>query len=409
MIKHDVNKEIDLIREDFPVFRHRSYLDSACYAPGCTKVAAAVNDWYQSSLLMSTPSFEQTFGWLQPAINARDEAIKLLHANENEVAFTSSTTLALNKLANAIDWKKGDNIVLNDLEFPSNTIPWMQQRRFGVELRRTEHRGGKLYIEDFEKVVDKNTRVIAVSSVQWSSGFRIDLKKLVDLAESYDAIVVVDSAQSLSALELDVRKTGIHFMATQAHKWMFGPFGTGLIYCREDMIDKYVPLELESGNILKNPERMPYHHQPLLDNIYDYDMGIVPTAARFQTCPNLPGLWGLYESLKYVNKYGIENIENRIQNLVDYALDKLTKLNGYEIVSPFEREERSGIIMVTTGRAEDDVKMMQQLSQSGVGVSVRYQANCGGIRISTHFFNNEDDIDRLVMVMGGKARTMFFH
>ncbi len=397
------------IREDFPIFRHRAYLDTACYAPGCVRVIKAVNDWWQSSCLISTQSFEQTFAWLQPLASARTEAAKLLNASEEEVAFTTSTGLSMSKIAHALPLVSGDNIVLNDLEFASNVVPWLPLRKKGIEIRRVKHKEGKLNLEDFKKLVDKRTRVIAISTVQWTTGFRADLKSLVEIAEENGAIVVVDAMQSLGALELDVQKTGIHYMATQGHKWLFAGFGVGLIYCCKDLIDKIEPINVETGNLIKDPEKEPYLLRTDIDNIADYDLGFVPSAAKFQTCPNLPGLWGLNEALKYINEIGIKNIESRVQYLVDYALHNLQTVPNIRIVSPLEESYRSSIVVITTGSNSGDIAMAGLLSQLGVGVSVRYQAGVGGIRISCHFYNNEEDLDKLVQAVKGETTPLYFH
>jgi len=397
------------LRKDFPIFRHRAYVDTACYAPGYAKVAEAVNDWYKSSLLIPCTSFNQTLAWLKPVAFARYEAAKLLNADEEEIAFITSTGMGNNKIAGAIGLKAGDNIIINDLEFPSNVIAFTNYQKDGVEIRRVNHRGGRLYIEDFERVIDHKTRIIAISSVQWTSGFRMDLESLVKLAESYGAYVVVDSCQSLGALNLDVKRTGIHFMVTQAHKWLFGPFCTGIMYVRNDLIDKHDPNIVESGNLYKNPARQPYHHQLDLDNMTDYAIKFVDTAAKFQSCPNIPGLWGLYESLKCINSYGIKNIEERIHHLVDYLLEQLKTINNLKIVSPLEKEVRSGIVLATTGNVTEDCNIMEQLNQLGVGVSVRYQAGWGGVRMSLHFYNNEDDVDKLISALKGDTKPLYFH
>ncbi|MCR4397801.1 MAG: aminotransferase class V-fold PLP-dependent enzyme [Firmicutes bacterium] len=401
--------EISRIREDFPVFRHRAYLDTACYAPGCLRVARAVADWWTSACLISTQSFEQTFAWLQPVARARAEAAKLLNASEEEVAFITSTALGMSKIANSLPIVQGDNIVLNDLEFASNTVPWLHLRRRGLEIRRVKHVNGKLSLEDFKRLIDRRTKAVVVSTVQWTTGFRVDLKRLVEVAEENGAIVVVDGMQSVGALRLDVRDTGIHYMATQAHKWLFGGFGVGLVFCRADLLKKLDPINVETGNLLKDPNKVPYLQCTHLDNIADYDLGFVPTAAKFQTCPNIPGLWGFNEALKYINEIGIIRIENRVQHLVEYALRQLRTVAGIRIVSPLEVDQRSGIVVASTGSKDGDIALCSSLSQLGVGVSVRYQAGCGGIRVSCHFYNSEEDIDRLVSALKGETKPLYFH
>lgn len=401
--------DVEDLRKEFPIFRHRAYVDTACYAPGFKRSVDAISDYLQTTLLMSCSSFDQTLAWLKPVAYAREEAAKLLNAQEEEIAFITSTGMGNNKFAGAIGLKKGDNVIINDLEFPSAVLAYTAYQRKGVEIRRVQHRDGRLYLEDFEKLIDKNTRVIAISAVQWTSGFRIDLEKLVKLADSYGAYVVVDACQSLGGFKLDVKKTGIHCMVTQGHKWLFAPFCTGIMYVRKDLVDKYDPNIVESGNLYKDPKRQPYHHQFDLDNMTDYAIRFVDTAAKFQSCPNIAGLWGLYESLKCINHYGAENIEERIQYLVDCLLEGLKEVKGLKLVSPRERQERSGIVLATTGDVKKDTQIMQELSTLGVSVSCRYQARCGGVRMSLHFYNDENDVERLIQALKGETKPLYFH
>ena len=183
--------DVEDLRREFPIFRHRAYLDNACYAPGFERGTRAVLDYCHLHELIACTSFHQTLAELKPVANARMEAAKLLNAEEEEIAFVPSTGMGNNKFAGAIGLKGGDNVIIDDLEFPSAVLAYTAYQRQGVEIRTVKHREGRLYIEDYAKLVDEHTRVIAVSTVQWSSGFRIDLKKLVDLANSVGAYVAV--------------------------------------------------------------------------------------------------------------------------------------------------------------------------------------------------------------------------
>jgi len=400
---------VEDLRRDFPIFRHRVFVDTACYAPGYQKAVDAIHDFNESLLLMSCASFDQTLAWLKPVAFLREELAKLINAEEEEIAFITSTGMGNNKFAGALDLKKGDNIIINDLEFPSAVLAYTAYQRKGIEIRCVKHDNGILHIEDFEKLIDHNTRVITISSVQWSSGYRIDLKKLVEMAESYGAYVAVDSCQSLGALKMDVKETGIHCMVTQGHKWMFSPFGTGVMYVRKDLLSKLEPNIVESCNLYKNPARQPYHHQFDLDIMKDYAIEFLDTAAKFQSNNNLAGLWGMYESVKCMNRYGAENIEERIQYLVGYLLNQLQTVKNLRIISPFDPKVRSGIVLATTGSVQGDTALMKDLSSLGVSVSCRYQACCGGVRMSLHFYNNETDVDKLISALKGETKPLYFH
>lgn len=402
-------KNVEDIRKEFPIFRHRAYLDNACYAPGFARCKQAVDDYYDMHMLIGCTSFHQTLAELKPVANARAEAAKLLNADEDEIAFVPSTGMGNNKFAGAIGLKAGDNVVIGDLEFPSAVLAYTAYQRQGVEVRIVRHKDGRLPAEEYAKLVDERTRVIAVSTTQWCSGYCVDLKKLVALADSVGAYVAVDGCQSLGALKLDVKETGVHFVATQGHKWLFSPMGSGFMYVRKDLVDRYDPDMVESCNLYKDPARQPYHHQPDLSLERDYAIKFVDTAAKFQSASNVMGIWAMYESLKCINSYGIENIEERIQYLVDYLRDGLKTVPGLTVLSPEEKECRSGIVIASYGDLHKDLDKMDTLSDLGVAVSCRYQANFGGLRVSPHFYNNEDDIDKLINALKGRTKPLYFH
>ena len=397
------------LREEFPIFRHRAYLDNACYAPGFARGTRAVEAYCHLHEMIACTSFHQTLAELKPVANCRGEVAKLLNAEEEEIAFVPSTGMGNNKFAGAIGLKPGDNIIIDDLEFPSAVLAYTAYQRKGVEIRTVKHKEGRLYIEDFAKLVDNRTRVIAVSTVQWSTGFRIDLKKLVDLANSVGAYVAVDGCQSLGAFKLDVKETGVHFVTTQGHKWLFAPMGSGFMYMRKELVDKFDPDYVESCNLFKDPARQPYHHQFDLSLERDYAIKFVDTAAKFQSASNIMGIWALNESVKCINSYGIENIEERIQYLEDYVRDGLKTVPGLTLKSPEEKECRGGIVIATYGDIDKDLATMDTLSDLGVAVSCRFQACIGGLRMSPHFYNNEEDIDKLINALKGKIKPLYFH
>lgn len=401
--------DVENIRKEFPIFRHRAYLDNACYAPGFAPGAKAVSDYCNLHMLIGCTSFHQTLAELKPVANARAEVAKLLHAEEEEIAFVPSTGMGNNKFAASIGLKPGDNVVIGDLEFPSAVLAYTSYQRKGVEIRTVRHREGRLPVEEYAKLMDEHTRVIAVSSAQWCSGYAVDIKALVQLANQVGAYVALDGCQSLGALKLDVKETGVHFVATQGHKWLFSPMGTGFLYIRKDLIDKYDPDMVESCNLYKDPARQPYHHQPDLSLERDYAIKFVDTAAKFQSASNVMGIWALYEALKCINSFGIDQIEERIQYLVDYLHMELKTVPGLTLMSPTERECRSGIVIASYGDLHKDLDTMDTLSDLGVAVSCRYQANFGGLRISPHFYNNEEDIDKLIDALKGKTKPLYFH
>jgi cysteine desulfurase/selenocysteine lyase len=297
-------------------------------------------------------------------------------------------------VASMIDWRRGDNVIINDLEHPANTLPWMHLGRKGVNVKVAKNVGGRIALSDLEQLIDENTRVIAASSVSFCNGFRIDLEDLVRLAEDHGAYVVVDAIQSLGALTLDVRKTGVHFVAAQGLKWLCAPFGSGILYCKRGLVEEFVP-ELVGTENLDVPEGFLTKsvRLPSVDTVSIYDRGLAKTAKRFQySASELPALWGLAAALKYLNEIGISSIESRVLKLSDYLADELQRI-GATVTSPLEDKHRSGIVAYA-----GDLRTVKVLNNEGVAVDLRYAGGQGGIRVSTHFYNNEDDVDKLIAI-----------
>lgn len=386
---------IEEAREDFPVFKQKTYLDTATYSPASTPVLNAVWEWWETRKLIPNPNaLDQYSLWNKRAEKGREEAARLLNARVEEIAFIPTTTFGINMAATMIDWRRGDNVVINDLEHPANTLPWMHLSRKGVNVKVARNVDGRIAISDLEQLIDKNTRVVAFSSVSFSNGFRIDLEALVRLAEDHGAYVVVDAIQSLGALELDVRKTGVHFLAAHGLKWLCAPFGSGILYCKRGLVEEFVP-ELVGTENLDVPDGFLIGsvRDPSEDTIGIYDQGLARTAKRFQySASDLPALWGLAAALKYLNEIGIRNIESRVLKLSDYLVDELQRI-GARVISPLEDKHRSGIVTYA-----GDLRTLKVLNNEGVAVDLRYAGGQGGIRVSTHFYNNEDDVDKLIAI-----------
>ena len=233
-----------------------------------------------------------------------------------------------------------------------------------------------------------------VSSTQWSTGYRIDLAALGELATSVGAWLIVDGIQQLGAVPLEV--DGVDFMATGGHKWLNAPMGTGFLYMSDRAINELDPaswgyLSLEApaggwGNYFSTPEITP-----------DRDYSFLDSARRFETggTSNYPGAIALAKSLELINEIGTDAVADRVWTLGDQLIEGLKRL-PVRLETPFGRESRAGIISFSCGGREEDHACMEHMLDQGICVSQRYTSNAGGIRVSVHFFNNEDDMDAVL-------------
>ena len=389
----NLEDRIQEIRSDFPITHYRIFLDNCAISPISNPVVSAMQGYLETRKLYPLKGvMEQHIVWDGQVKAARTEAAKLINANEDEIAFTVNTTQGIATAASVIDWKKGDNVILNDLEFPGNVMPWMYWRKKGVETRFVKNVEGRIQISDIESQIDENTRVIAISWVQWTNGFKSNLRELSSLADQHDILLFVDGVQGVGAIKLDVKSTGIHMMSTGGHKWLCAPYGSGFLYCRQDLIERYETPYVGARSPKPSPHGLRAYEQEDLDNFEYCNKGIRTNAQRFENpgSPIAPSMYGFSAALKYINDLGSENIESRVIQLTNHLIDLLEK-NRFTVVTPKESGNRSGIVSF-----KGNHKLVEYLLTKNIVVSMRYTGGQGGVRISPHFYNTFEEIEKLV-------------
>ena len=229
----------ELRATEFPVARRWAYLDHAAVAPLPRRSGDALRAWtleQEENGVVSWPA------WAENVEVVRDRVARLLNADRDEIAFVSSTTQGIGLIAEGFPWRDGDSVVIPAEEYPSNIYPWMNLAARGVSVRLVPSRDGRIWPEDLIEAMDPSTRVLAISHVEFASGFRNDLDRLVELCRSRGVALCVDAIQGLGPLTIDVRRTPIDFLAADGHKWLLGPEGAGLLYVRRDWIDRLRPI-----------------------------------------------------------------------------------------------------------------------------------------------------------------------
>jgi selenocysteine lyase/cysteine desulfurase len=277
--------------------------------------------------------------------------------------------------------------VFCEKDFPSNQFPWERLERNGVEIRRAPNRQGRIFVSDIEKRMDSRTRLVAVSSVQFVSGFRMDLRGLGMICRRKGALFCVDAIQSLGMVPMDVQECGIDFLSADAHKWLLGPEGIGIFYCRNGLAERLDPALIGWKSV---------------KNEFDFEspqLQLKTNAQRFEEgSQNLLGIIGLGAAVKLVLEVGIENIMQRVQDLGDLIIGEAAK-RGFQVITPHAREERGGAISFT-GPFNPEA-MRDTLRTKGIMVNVRG----GGLRVSPHFYNQEQEIQRLFAEIDAMRNT----
>jgi len=385
----DIDRNIQKVRKEFPVLRYKTYLNSAAHGPTLRRVWDAVQDWWRFRM-------DEDLGAQTP--DAKGEAAKLLHADQDEISWTTRVSQGLNMVASMLDLERGENIVVTDLAYPSNVYVWLPFRQRGIEIRRLRHRDGRIETADFEKSIDDRTRVVCINHVEWTCGLKYDVKAIAEIAHDHGALLVDDPYQAVGAIDVDVHGDGIDFLVVGSEKWLCCPSFNGIFYIRREFVDAFEPAyrfyaQVDEAFRHGDPWERPEH-----DNIADYDKPLLPGAEKFyRGCVSDSAVWGFHAALSYFNGLGLKQIERRVHHLSGYLIDGLQGL-GVKVNTPLEPEERAGLVTYTTGRQELDVESYWTLQRNSIVVALRYQQGIGGIRVSTHFFNTEEEIDRLLKV-----------
>ena len=369
------------LRALFPITQRAIYLNHAAVSPPPTTTIAAVEaqlrDVHENGSL-------NYLDWLEVKRRTRDALAQMLGARPEQVAFMRNTSDALSTVANGLKWKSGDNIVTFRREFPSNIYPWLRLRgAFGVEVRACEEREGRVDLEQLESMVDENTRLIAISHVQFGSGFRTDLERLGRVARQRDALLVVDTIQSLGVVPIDVEAELVDVAAGAGHKWLLTPEGVGYLYLSDRARERIEPT-LVGWTSVPNPEDYVGVEQGWNRGTLAWETGTGPAAL----------IHGLKASLDLLHEYGPARIAGYLEELTDHLCEGV-RSRSYEIVSSRAPGEKSQIVCIRHPRRFSVTALYAQLKQRNIITAPRGDR----LRISPHLYNSVDEIDQFVAAL----------
>jgi len=270
--------------------------------------------------------------------------------------------------------------VINDLENPANLYPWMAQRARGVEVRVVHGLGGAVRMDDLEGAVDDKTRAVAISHVEWLSGARHDLRTIAELIHGHGGYLAVDGIQATGAIRVDVKRLGVDFYACGGYKWLVGCSGAGFLYVRRDLIPELDPVQYGYRAVEEHDMERP----KLRDDAKKYELGE----------PSYLSTVGTGAAIKMLLDLGPTAIEARVLKLSQRLYDGLEHLS-VGLVSPREKELRSGVVSFSTKDNEATYKLLRE---RGFYLSLRP----AGIRVAVDFYNTEEEVDRLLGVLSGE-------
>jgi selenocysteine lyase/cysteine desulfurase len=367
-----------------PVARDWAYFDHAAVAPLTLPAAETLRLWAEEAVSQGNTVWPH---WSRRVEAMRDTAARLIGAERDEIALVPNTTTGIGLVAEGLDWRSGDNVVTLADEFPTNVYPWLNLASRGVETRRVATDDGRLDLDRLAAACDARTRIVSVSWVGYATGYRHDIARIIEIARTRGALVLLDAIQGLGAFPLDVRETPVDFLAADGHKWMLGPEGAGIAYFRREHLDRLRPLGVG------------WHSVAHASDYTRIEFNLKPSAARYEGgSQNMAGMLALGASLDLLLELGIHAIAESILDVTNEACRGLADL-GARIVSDRRSEhrggsQRSGIVAFELpGR--DPLAVKKHCLKQQVVLSCR----AGRLRISPHAYNNEQDLEQLLAAL----------
>jgi cysteine desulfurase/selenocysteine lyase len=358
------------IRALFPASEQYTYLNTAAAPPLSILAAREGKRYYDEMAQHGDVAWDS---WLSKIEQIREKLANFINADTRSIAFTYSTSHGMNLIAGILD-HCGDVLCPAD-EFPSGTLPWLQQR-YRVHFVRSRD-CGVVDVNDIQRGITTETRVLVTSYVQFATGFRHDLVALGRLCHERNLIFVVDATQGMGVFPIDVVNSGIDFLVFSGYKWAQAGYGVGGLYVASRFLHS-TSFPVAGWWSVRDPEAV------VNDRLY-----LKESAAALEVgCPHFAGIFALGAALSLFEEIGKSRIEERVHELTDYLHHQL-EAERFTIASPLKREQRSGITIVEMRNAPDVVK---RLAEKKIIVSARGK----GLRVSVHIFNNLDDIDRLI-------------
>lgn len=368
--------DIQKIRSEFPVTGRWSYMNHAAVGPLTARAAAAMGELIADAATNGAVNWR---GWLRMDERARAAIAAMVNAEPQEIAFIKNTSEGVNLVARGLDLRPGDVVLTVEGEFVANVTPWLALRDRGVRVRFVPDQGGRVLLDDIASALTPDVRVLAISHVEYLSGFKNDLETIGKLCRERGKFLFVDAIQGFGALRLDVERFHIDAFAADGHKWLCAPEGAGVLYVSRAAQEQ---VKVTQFGWLQYARRGRFadYYAPLRNDARRYEPGTL----------NHVGIAGLAASVELLSEHGAAFIEGRVLALADrVAAGALAR--GYRILGSRAPGETSGIVSI----AKDGIDALmadQQLLARGIVVGQRE----GFIRVACHFYNTDEEVDALM-------------
>ena len=357
------------IRKQFPVTENSVYLNAAAAGPLSRATMAAATEYYQQMMNDADTHWDE---WLEKREEVRRKVAALINAEPDEIALTTNTSSGMNVIVDALETH--GEVISCDLEFPVSTLPWMN-RRIPVHLVKAVE--GVVNTDDIRTAMNVRTGIVCLSHVQYSNGLRMDLEELGNSKGGH--ALVVNASQSAGAFAIDVQRMQIDALCATGHKWMLSGYGSGFVYLSRELLERSRPRAIGWLSV----------EDPYADRNNEIHLRQDAAARAELGCPHFAGMFALGASVDLIGSIGIKTIEDRVVKLNQFLTSRLSE-SGWKVLSPIADDStRSAETLV---QVDDPAGVVAKLAERKIIVTKKPQ----GIRVATHFFNNEDDIERLL-------------
>ena len=376
----ELHSNEELRRHEFPVAAEKIFLGHAGVCPLPRRVAEAISHYAFNSTQGDKEALLPLFRIQQ----TRELAARILNAQADEIAFVGPTTLALGYVANGLPFRKRDNILIYHDDYPSNVYPWMALAERGVEVRLINVRElGKIRAVDVQGQVDENTRLVALASCHFISGWRINIPAIGKFLRERKILFCIDGIQTVGAFPTTVEH--VDFLAADAHKWLLGPCAAGIFYVRKELHEVLKPTVLGWNNV-RCPNYVAQEEIAFRSGAHRYEAG----------SDNLLGLVGLHAAMEMLLEVGIDNIAAELLRKRAWLVPAIQE-KGYTVLQPTAPPENASGI-VTLFKPDADMKELHaKLEAVNIFTSLR-SARSGQqyIRLSPHFYNTDEELRRVL-------------
>lgn len=382
------------VRKDLPFLKEVIYLDAASTTPTPEPVVEAMCNYFHKfnsntgrgayrTAVKATSEFEKT----------RTKISKLINCREDEVIFTKNTTEATNLVANGFNFRKGDTVIVPNIEHHSNFVPWLNLKKIGVNIKVVNaNQYGVIDLAELENAIDDTTRLITAAHVSNSIGALQPVEEIGKIAKDNDLLYMVDAAQSVGHMKVDVKNLNADFVACPGHKGLLGPVGTGFLYCNSEVINDLEPQNLGGGTVV---------------NVTDEDFVLSKIPARFEGgTQNIAGIIGLGAAIDYINRIGMDKIEKHSKRLTQLMFSEIENIKKVSVYGHPENIYDMVGFNINGVNSHDVAKILDEQHN----ICVRSGYHCaipaikqlgayelgGTVRVSIHYYNTDEEIKILV-------------